>query len=124
MDLSRFKLIEETNQIGSSIWAEVATWNHFERDTIGKQIVRAADSISANLAEAYGRYTYQERKRFAYYSRGSLCETLNWVNKSMNRHLIEKNKGKEIISEIHALSYHLNAYIKSLKHLQSTNKPN
>jgi four helix bundle protein len=120
LDISRFKLIEEANHIGSSIWEEVAQWGHFERDTIGKQIVRAADSISANLSEAYGRYTYLERKRFAYYSRGSLCETLNWLDKSVYRHLIEKDKGMEIKSDILSLSYRLNAYIKSLRHLQSS----
>jgi len=122
LDLSRFKLIEEADQIASAIWDEVFSWNYFERDSIGKQIVRAADSISANLAEAYGRYSYQDRKRFAYYSRGSLCETVNWLNKSIDRGLIDEKKGGEIMSEIHDLSYRLNSYIKSLKHLQSSDQ--
>ena len=66
MDLGRFKLIEHARQIGDSIWKEVILWNHFEKDTIGKQLVRACDSITANLSEAYGRFGYADRLRFIY----------------------------------------------------------
>ena len=115
LDLSKFKLIELADQIGDSIWDEVNQWRQFEKDTIGKQLVRAADSISANLSEAFGRYSFQDRKRFAYYARGSLCETINWLSKSTQRKLIKEVDGEEILSRIKILSYKLNAYIKSLK---------
>ena len=77
MDLDRFNLIGQADLIGDVVWEEVTKWKHFSKDTIGKQLVRAADSISANLSEAYGRYSFADRKRFAYYARGSLCETTN-----------------------------------------------
>ena len=89
MDLSGFKIIGQANLIGNAVWEEVIHWNYFEKDTIGKQLVRAADSISANLSEAYGRYSFADRKRFAYYARGSLCETINWLQKSSERGLIK-----------------------------------
>ena len=79
MDLKKFKIIEHADQIGSEIWDFVKSWKHFEKDTLGKHMVRAADSISANLSETYGRYGFADRKRFAYYARGSFCETLNWL---------------------------------------------
>jgi four helix bundle protein len=34
----------------------VMDWDNFRKDTIGKKIARPADSISANIAEGYGRY--------------------------------------------------------------------
>ena len=92
MDLQKFKIIEQANQIGDSVWEEVILWNYFNKETIGKQMVRAADSISANLSEAYGRFSYADRKRFAYYARGSLCETINWLQKSAKRQLIASEK--------------------------------
>ena len=66
LDLKRFRIVEHANQIGEEIWLEVSDWNHFNKETIGKQMVRAADSISANLSEAYGRYLFADRKRFCY----------------------------------------------------------
>jgi four helix bundle protein len=115
LDLRKFKIIDQANQIGDSIWEEVILWNYFNKDTIGKQLVRAADSISANLSEAYGRYSYADRKRFAYYARGSLCETINWLHKSLARGLIVAEKEIELQQDLSILSLRINAYIKSLK---------
>ena len=114
MDLNRFNLIELGNHFCDQIWEEVMLWNPFSKDTIGKQLVRAADSITANLSEAYGRYSFPDRKRFSYYARGSLCETINWIDKSIQRNLISKDRGEELLSELTNNSYKLNFYIRSL----------
>ncbi len=115
MDLSRFKLIEQSDQISSIIWGWVSQWTYFNKDTIGKQMTRAADSISANLSEAYGRYHFADRKKFCYYARGSLCETILWIRKSINRGLIPKEDGESILEQLDSLSHRLNYYINSLK---------
>ncbi|TFH25852.1 MAG: four helix bundle protein [Bacteroidia bacterium] len=115
MDLQEFKIVEHTNRISANIWQEVIQWKHFEKDTIGKQLVRAADSISANLSEAYWRYSFADRKRFAYYARGSLCETINWLQISSTRGLIDIDKATILQAELDALSLRINVYIKRLK---------
>jgi len=115
MDLNRFKLIQLSNQVSDKIWKEVEGWNNFERWTIGTQLVRSADSISANLSEAYGRYTYKERKLFSMYARGSLCETVNWIQKSIRRKLLDTNKGNEILNDLTDISYKINGYIRALR---------
>ena len=57
---------------GEEVWAIVAKWNSFQKDTIGKQLVRAADSIAANLREGFGHYHFRENiNHVSYYSRGS-----------------------------------------------------
>ncbi len=76
--LEVYKLAED---FSDNIWNVVINWNSFEKETIGKQIVRAADSISANIAEGYGRYFYKESKQFYFYSRGSIQETKAWLSK-------------------------------------------
>ena len=124
MDLKKFKIIDQANQIGDIIWEEVILWNYFNKDTIGKQLVKAADSISANLSEAYGRFSYADRKRFAYYARGSLCETMNWLQISSRRGLISTEKGDKLQEELDILSYRINTYIKRLKeHYLTTSLP-
>lgn len=45
-----------------------------EKYGLNSQIRRAAASVSANIAEGYGRYYYQETIRFCYLARGSLME--------------------------------------------------
>lgn len=72
MLLKDFQIYNLSMSIGEDVYSLVLKWNYFDKDTIGKQLVRAADSISANLSEGLGRFHYKERKNFSYYSRGSL----------------------------------------------------
>lgn len=43
------------------------------------QIRRAVSSITANIAEGWGRYHYADRIRFYYQARGSNCEVQNFL---------------------------------------------
>lgn len=115
MDLGRFKLIQQARLIGETVWQVVLYWKHFEKDNIGKQLVRACDSITANLSEAYGRYGYADRLRFIYFARGSLCETINWIHISKERGLIDSDIASNLISDLDSLSRRINAYINALK---------
>jgi four helix bundle protein len=82
------------------------------KDTIGKQIVRSADSISSNIAEGYGRYFYKENKQFYFYSRGSIQETKSWLYKCMRRKIIKETKCTELIQKAELILIKLNAFIK------------
>jgi len=75
--LEELEVYQEAMEIGESIWELVDHWGFFAKDTIGKQLVRAADSIAANISEGFGQYYYKENKQFVYYSRGSLHENQN-----------------------------------------------
>jgi four helix bundle protein len=50
-----------------------------------EQLIKAIDSVAANLSEGFGRYFYKENRQFCYYSRGSLFETKTWLRKAFNR---------------------------------------
>lgn len=87
--------------LAEEIWTLVIKWDYFSKDTIGKQLVRSADSVSADLREGFGRYFYKEEKQFSYYLRNSLYETKTCLPKVSNRKLISSKDfekfGKEII---------------------------
>lgn len=51
-DLEIFQL---TEQICDRFYELIQPWKTFDQETVGSQLVRAADSIGANLAESYGR---------------------------------------------------------------------
>lgn len=77
-----------SEDLADRIWKITARWDHFNRDTVGKQIVRSADSIGANIAEGTGRYGIQDNKRFGYFARGSLNETKHWLRRAYKRNLL------------------------------------
>lgn len=100
--------------MGEDIWAVAKRMENFERDTVGKQLVRSADSVAANISEGFGRYYYKENKLFLYYSRGSLFETQTWIQKAFNRSLIDQKDFDKYSMDIKNLSVKLNNYIYSV----------
>ena len=114
MNLEHLKVYILSLELGERVWNVVNQWNYFQKDTIGKQLVKAADSIGANISEGYGRYHFKENKNFSYYSRGSLYETKTWLTKAHSRGLIETDEFEKLIQDIEIFGKRLNNYIKSI----------
>lgn len=110
-DLRIYKMAEE---IADKIWFICEKWPTFAKRTVGEQLVRAVDSIGANIAEGHGRYHYKENINFLYYARGSLEETKYWLNRCLKRALITEKKFVELSNDLENLSPRLNAYIRSI----------
>ncbi len=115
LKLDDLEIYQLSMDISDEIWNLIINWDKFEKYTIGTQFVKAADSISANISEGYGRYSYNENKQFCYYSRGSLSETKTWLSKSFRRNLIKENIYTELSKALDNNHIKLNAYINSIK---------
>ena len=114
MKLEELQVYQLSMTIAERIWVIVIGWDYFAKDVVGKQLMKAADSVAANLSEGFGRYFYKENKQFCYYSRGSLFETKTWIRKANNRKLIDEKTYLEIISELDTIGVKLNNYIKTI----------
>lgn len=114
MLLEDFKVYNLAMEIGEDVYSIVSKWNYFDKDTVGKQLVRSSDSVAANLSEGLGRYHYKERKNFSYYSRGSLFETITWITKANKRNLIDDMSYNELKLKLDTISVKLNNYIKTI----------
>ena len=112
--LDDFKVYNLVMDFAENIWSVVARWNNFQKDTIGKQLVRSADSIAVNRSEGLGRYHFKDSKNFGYYSRGSLFESKTWLNKSYNRGLIDRPLFEKLNQEIERMGKRINGYINSI----------
>ena len=103
-----------SENLADEIWRIVIRWNYFAKDTVGIQIVKAADSVGANIAEGSGRGTDQELRRFLRISRGSLYETRHWLRRAFKRNLLTEDEVKRILPIINELTPKLNAYLASI----------
>lgn len=109
-ELRVFQLAEK---LADEIWDIVTTWDYFEKNTVGKQLVGAADSICANIAEGAGRGTPRENQRFIRSSRSSFNETKYWLRRSNRRHLLNEMQAANIMKLVDQIGPSLNAYLKS-----------
>src|SRR5438552_19171483 len=113
-NFEKLQVYELSEKISDSIWNIVVAWDSFAKDTVGKQIVRAADSVGANIAEGSGRGSFQDNRRFVRMARGSLYETIHWLRRSYTRKLLSQSEVKKLQVLIEELTPKLNAYLRSV----------
>ena len=111
-ELEVYQLSEELSDL---VWHDFDRWNKKVQNTVGYQIIRSSDSITANIAEGYGRYTPADRRKFYIYSRGSFEETKAWLRKLIKRKVIDKSDVLKYEMVIEKLGPKLNAFINSTK---------
>ena len=97
--------------LSNYVWEIVNRWEYFHKKTIGSQFTDAVDSISAIIAEGFGRYTKRDKIRFNRISFGSMYESLDWNEKAKIRKLISKNEYDHIYSELQKLPKSINSLI-------------
>lgn len=113
-EMDVYKLSEKLSDL---VWDAFDQWPEKAKRTIGYQIIRSADSIAANLAEGFGRYTAPDRKRFYRYARGSLEETKCWLRKAIRRKIIPESEVNNYTELVNELGPKLNAFINKTKQI-------
>jgi four helix bundle protein len=113
-NFENLKVYQLSENIADLVWDIVIKWDRLAQDTVGKQLIRAADSVGANIAEGTGRGSYADNRRFARIARGSLFEVKHWLRRAYRRVLLSKNEVSELQGLINELTPKLSAYINSI----------
>jgi four helix bundle protein len=92
-DLVAYRLAAE---LANDLYEVVASWDKFPLWAVGLQMVRAADSAAANIAEADGRFHTADRRRFLLIARGSLLETEHWMLQAEERGLLPEGSSQRV----------------------------
>lgn len=109
------RMYQRAEGIGDRIWNLVSDWDWFLKQTVGGQLARAADSVGANIAESGGRFHPSDVKRFLYYARGSLRETIYWLRRCLSRGLTTQTDFDSLVEEMEQLSREINQTISFQK---------
>ena len=95
-NFENLKIYQLSEQLCDDVWKVVCDWNRLAQDTVGKQLIRSADSIGANIAEGSGRGSAQDHRRFLKIARGSLYETQHWLRRAYKRQLFNEEQVKKL----------------------------
>jgi len=98
--------------VSNWVWSVVGDWSIFARDTVGKQLVRACDSVGANLVEGDGRYSDVDALHFFVIARASAREARYWIELAGDRQLMSSETAQEKIGELVGATQLLNQFIK------------
>ena len=98
--------------LSNDVWEIVVSRDYFAKNTVGMQWVRSVDSMSANIAEGFGRYTKKDKIKFYRYCFGSLKESQDWLEKANIRKFISEDQYKYIEGKLSGLPREMNHLIK------------
>jgi four helix bundle protein len=122
LKLEDLEIYQLSMRFGEKVWGLVENWDYFSKGTVGKQLIRASDSVSANISEGFGRFHFKETRQFSYFARGSLYETKTWLTKGNQRKLINDTDFQSLLRDIDILGVKLNNYIRSINRLSKNKK--
>ena len=108
------RVYQRSEELADTIGTIVRAWDALPKDTIGKQMIRAADSNGANIAEGHGRGSYADNRRFVRISRVSLYETRHWLRRAFKRGLLPTEQVEQLKDLVANLGPQLNGYLKSI----------
>ena len=115
MDLKDLEVYKLAKDISDEAWVIYESLNWQDKKITGDQFISAIDSVGANIAEGFGRYHYLDKNKFNYNARGSLFESLHWLEIFKNRGKITENQFKSLNEKLKNLAIKLNNYIQSTK---------
>jgi four helix bundle protein len=110
-DLEVWKMAKDLRKKISSL---VKTFPVDEKYRLTDQMIRASRSVTANIAEGYGRYHYQENMQFSRQARGSLYEILDHLTVAVDEEYIVDDLFEDLRGEVFAIVKKLNGYIQYL----------
>ena len=90
-----------------------------EKYRLTDQLIRASRSVTANIAEGFGRYHYQENIQFCRQARGSMQEILDHLSCVLDEQYISKAYHDQIVKQCEATLRLLNGYIRYLQKAKS-----
>jgi four helix bundle protein len=106
--------------LSNFVWDIVQKWNPFERTTLGKHLVNSVDAISASISGGYCKERQQERIQLYQTSKGSIGESLDWIQKARVRGLVTDKEYYLILGLLNELPRELNQLINTTSELDLT----
>lgn len=86
-----------------------------EKFGIIDQLRRAASSVTANIAEGFARYHFNDKVRFYYQARGSAAEVQNFLLLSRDLGVINAENCQILVEKASKLRQLINGLIRSIE---------
>jgi four helix bundle protein len=120
MPIERTSVFARYQSVAQEVWSLAMSWPPFVQNTLGSQLVRAADSVGANLVEGDGRPTDGDGIRFFGIARSSARETSYWISVASTRGFISGQVAEKLNSELNEAGKMLNGLISYRRQYRST----
>lgn len=104
-----------SREFNKEIYVIIRKFPRDEKFVLGQQMQRAVVSISSNIAEGFGRYSYQENIQFCRIARGSVNEILSQLHIALDEKYIIEQEFNNLYKKGREIEKSINGYIAFMK---------
>ena len=119
-DFKDLDVWQVARELRSSMYKLAQSLPDFEKFALATQIRRAASSVTANIAEGFGRFSYQENVQFCRQARGSLFELRDHITTCVDQRYIDAVEGQRLDAMAQCVAQLLNGYVRSTLALKAS----
>ena len=101
-------------QIRRELYALATGFPKQEQYCLGQQVRTAAISLTANIAEGYGRFHYKENIQFCRIARGSAYELLDHLIACKDEEYVSEKQYNDLQVQLRRFVQLINGYIRSI----------
>ncbi len=112
---------KKARELKNEIKALADTFPPEEKFRLTDQLIRSFRSVSSNISEGHGRFTYKDQVKFCIQARGSLSETLNHLIDAYDCNYISEEQLEYFKKKIDEVGKLLNGYITWLRNQGNSN---
>src|SRR5882672_6553985 len=113
-NFEKLQVYQLSEKLADGIWKVVLVWNPFARDTVGKQIVRSADGVGANIAEVAGEEALWIIAVSSEWPVVRYMKLFTGLRRAYVRGLLSQAEVRKLRVLVEELSPKLNAYLRSV----------
>lgn len=117
MNYKGFKELEcyiQGRNLGLQVSELVTLFPAHEKFSLVDQIIRSSRSVTTNIAEGYGRYTYSDTRNFFIIARGSVTETMEHLQTAFDEKCINEAQLIQFEQQCELVFKLINGYISYL----------
>lgn len=107
------RIVDAFSEISDWLW-EITGPIDSRASYLCNQLMRAIDSVGANICEGFGREYAGSLRQFYGYARGSALESSYWLDRAISRRLIPVAEGVPMLQRLRENTAGIEALIASL----------
>jgi four helix bundle protein len=122
-DFTDLEVWKAGRELRREVYKLALTFPDFERFGLASQMRRAAASVTANIAEGFGRFGYQENAQFCRQARGSLYELRDHLITCLDEGYLNDAQAKTLGLLTQRVGQLLNGYLRATLALKQGREP-
>ncbi|MEP3386799.1 MAG: four helix bundle protein [Reichenbachiella sp.] len=121
LQLEDLEVWKKSREFRNKVSALCKSFPSDEKYKLIDQMIRASRSITANIAEGYGRFHFQENIQYCRQARGSITEMYDHLTVALDEGYISQEQFNDYDTEVKFLLKLINGYIAHLKKKKDEN---